>query len=381
MTLAACGSAPAGQAAFERIELVGRAPANGQLLLADFGGDAATDILMMSRQPGRLMWLENPSWEQHQIPLVADVLYGVAAYSPPDSRTDAGAAPASLTLNGRFSLPGAGTSQQLVWLQNPQPASTQPLWTSSLIRADAKPGALLWADMTGTGRQILVTLPALEAYTLPQNMSRPWGMMPLVQDPLPPTRVRVYDWDLDGRDDLLVVSEAGVDIMALASRGLFVDEITLLSADWRSPQTRSQQPGVRASGFLDVGVGQSGHPATRFVATLSADTRQLMVFRPNVDENLPWIQEVIADSLTTATVLKVADLNRDTFDEIVVGDAGGLTVFYYVGDQQRWLRYSVDGTVAIADIQIHDLSGNGFLDIVTAPAETGPVLLFYNRGN
>ncbi|MDO8907678.1 MAG: VCBS repeat-containing protein [Pseudohongiella sp.] len=366
--IAGCQSAPRGQASFQRIELAGRVPASGQLLLADLGGDSAVDILLMSRQPGRLSWFENPGWELHQIPLVADVLHGVAAYSPPGRAGQESATPASLALNGRFSQPGSGTRQQLLWLQHPGRESVDAPWAASLIRSDVQAGALLWADMTGTGRQILVTLPGLEAYTLPLRFSRPWGMMPLAQDPLPPIRVRVYDWDLDGREDLLVVGSNGLDIMALASRGVFVDEFALMLGERGT------------SGFLDIGVGQSGRAARRFVAALSADGQQLMVFRPNEDERLPWIQEIIADSLVSARVLKVADLNRDAMDEIVLGDAAGVTVFYYSPDQLRWHRYSVDASVAIADIQIQDLNGNGLPDIVTAPAVPGPVTLYQNRG-
>lgn len=370
LALLACQSAPRGQAPFQRIELAGRVPANGQLLLADLGGDITTDILLMNRQPGRLVWFESPGWQLHQISLIADALHGVAAYSPPGD-----SAPASLAVNGRFSLPGAGTSQQLIWLQNPGRASAQQPWSSSVIRSDVQPGPLLWADMTGTGRQILVSLPALEAFTLPRRLSRPWGVMSLARDPLPSSRVRVFDWDLDGRDDLLIASESGVDIMALASRGVFVDEVNLLSA---SPQTELTAPQQAARGFIDVGVGQSGRPGLRFVATLSASAEQLAVFRPNADESLPWVQEIIADSLVSASVLKVADLNGDAVDEIIVGDANGLTVYYFLADQQLWRQYSLGSGVSIADIRIQDLTGNGFPDIVTAPAETGPVLLFQN---
>ncbi|MBU2099575.1 MAG: hypothetical protein KKD00_12490 [Gammaproteobacteria bacterium] len=366
LLLASCQSTPRGQAAFQRVELAGRVPADGQLLLADVGGDAATDVLLLSRQPGRLAWFENPGWQPHQIPLVADVLHGVAAYNPPGS-----SAPGGLAVNGRFSQPGAGTRQQLIWLQSLGRDVAQQDWTSSLIRDDVLPGSLVWADMTGTGRQILVALPGLEAYTLPRRLSLPWGFMPLTQEPVLPNRLRVYDWDVDGRDDLLVVNSKGLDIMALASRGLFVDEFSLISAD-----DRSASP---AAGFADVGVGQLGRPGLRFVATLSVDARQLMVFRPNSDERLPWVSETLDDALDAALVLKVADLNRDNVDEILVGHANGVTVYYYAAEQPHWQHYSIESGIAIADIQILPLTGGGFPDIVTAPAETGPLLLFQNR--
>lgn len=375
--LAACQSAPSGQASFRRVELADRVPANGQLLLADVGGDAAIDIVVMNRQPGRLVWFENPGWQLKQIALVADSLHGMAAYNPPDS-----GGPASLTLNGRFSQPGAGTRQQLVWLQNPGREAAHQPWPVSLIRDDVQQGMVLWADMTGTGRQILVTLPALDAYTLPRNPARMWWAVPLTQDPLLFRRVRVFDWDLDGREDLLVAGDTGLDIMALASRGLFVDEFNLISvapAGNRDEQSSELSGNLPTSGFMDVGVGQSGRTAGRFIATLSTDARELMVFRPDGDENLSWVGESITNSLLSAAAIRVADLNRDSIDEIIVGHAHGLSVFYFVTDQQRWRQYSVESSVAIADVQVQDLTGNGFPDIVVAPAETGPVLLFQNQ--
>lgn len=365
LLLTACQSAPHGQATFQRMVLAERVSANGQLLLADLGGSDAADIVLMSRQPGRLSWFENPGWQMRELPLVADVLHGVAAYSPPHQQ-----GPAHLAVNGRFSQPGVGTRQQLLWLQNPA-ASSQLAWSTSLIRDEVKPGTLLWADMTGNGRQILVTLPDLDAFTLPRNPSRPWGGMPLIKDPLPLRTLRVFDWDLDGRDDLLIAGEKGLDIVALASRGWFVDEFNLLAID--------NTEDTPASGFMDVGVGRSGHSPLRFVATLSGDASQLQVYRPHADDSLSWVGEIVSDSLESASTLKVVDLNQDNIDEIVVGHGNGLTVYYFVTEQQVWRHYSVDESMAVADVQILDMTGNGFPDIVTAPAQTGPVLLFLNR--
>lgn len=368
LLLAACQSVPRGQAAFERITLAERVPANGQLLLADLGGNEAPDILLMHRQPGRLSWFQNPDWQPQQLSLVADILFGVAAYRPPGH-----SGPASLALNGRFSQPGAGTRQQLIWLQNPGRSSPQADWPASLIRDDVKPGMLLWADMTGNGRQILVTLPDMVAFTLPQHLSRPWGGIPLIPDPLPVHRARVYDWDLDGRDDLIVAGDKGLDIVALASRGLFVDEFNLLAVNAEADASAA------GAGFMDVGVGQSGRPALRFVATLTADGSQLHVYRPDSNNTRAWVGEIVAESLSAASALKVADLNGDSLDEIIVGHGDGLTVYYYDAALQYWHQYTIDSSVAVADLQIMDMTGSGFPDIVTAPAQPGPVQLFQNR--
>lgn len=378
LLLTACQSVPGGQASFQRLVIHERVAANGHVLLADLGGDSGTDIVLMSPQPGRLSWFRNPDWEMQSIPFVADVLHSAAAYAPP-APAAASRPPASLALNGRFSHPGSGTFQQMIWLQNPGRERSQQTWAGSLIRDDAQPGQLLWADMTGTGRQILIALPTLEAYTLPRQAAltsgRAWGRMALVPDPSRGPqqiiRARVHDWDLDGRDDLLLAGGEGLDLMALASRGRFVDEFGLITREGA---------GGSGAGFLDVGVGQSGRPARRFIAVLSDNGDSLLVFRPGGPGNRDWRAQILSESLNAARVLKVADLNRDDSDEIIVGSNDGLSVYYYDAELDHWGQYALEADVAIADIEIDDLNGNGFPDIVTAPAGPGPVLLFQNSG-
>lgn len=358
--LSACQSGPGGRAVFQRIDIEAMAAPGGQLALVDVGGDLAPDIVLMSQRPGRVHWYENPSWAVRQIPVVADELYGMAA--APSMQSDAGA---GLALNGRFSQPGAGTRHQLIWLENPGRTLPDQPWPVSVLRADAPPGRLFAADLSGAGQVLPISLPGFEVFARTAVRSR-WTSMPLIENTPANARVRVFDWDLNGRDDLLVMSDRGLEILALASRWRFVDQLGLLAASGDG-------------GYLDVGVGQSGRPARRFMATLSLDGTRLQVFRPDPETGTRWLAQTLSDTLDNARVLKVADLNRDAFDEIVVGTDAGLLVYYYDGAQSLWHRYQIDGT-PVADIAIADLNGNGMPDMVTAPAQAGVVRLFQNRG-
>ena len=363
MLITGCQSSGVVRASFQNIELAAQVPGNGQVLLADIGGDTRTDVLLMSRRPGRVYWFENPGWQFLQIPLMADELMAVATHSLPAG------SPASLTVSGRFSVPGTGTRDQLIWLQNPGREVTQHAWAATNIRSDVAPDALLWANMSGSGTRLLVTLPELEVYTPRQPRTRRWATMSLLLESTPPiTRLRAYDWDLDGRDELLAAGPAGVDVIALASRGQFVDEFLLLD-------------GADTSGFLDVAPGRAA-PVNQtmdqvFVATLSADGTQLSVFRR--DASGGWHQYTGLDALFGARVLQVADINQDRIDEIIVGGESGLQVFYYHAELLQWRRYALH-TAAVSDVQITDLDADGYPDLVAAPAEPGPLLLFQNRG-
>lgn len=359
LLLCACQSGPGGRAVFQRFEIETMAAAGGQLALVDVGGDLAPDVVLMSQRPGRVYWYENPSWAVRQIPVVADELYGMAA--APSVLSDAGV---GLALNGRFSQPGAGTRHQLIWLENPGRALPDQPWPITVLQTDVQPGRLFAADLSGAGRVLPVSLPGFEVYARTAVRSR-WASMPLIENAPANARVRVFDWDLNGRDDLLVMSDRGLEILALASRWRFVDQLTLLPAG--------------NNGYLDAGVGQSGRPARRFIATLSLDGRRLQVFRPDPETGTRWLAQTLSDTLDNARVLKVADLNRDAFDEIVVGTDAGLLVYYYDGAESLWHRYQIDGS-PVSDIAIADLNGNGMPDMVTAPAQAGAVKLFQNRG-
>lgn len=358
--LTACQTGISGRAVFQRVEIESVAAPGARLELVDVGGNHAPDIVLMTQRPGRLHWYENPVWSARQIPVVADEFFGLAALPPQEAD-----AVADLAVNGRFSQPGAGTRQQLVRLHNPGRMQPDQAWSISVVRSETAPGALFAADMSGTGQRLLGSLPDLAIHT-PARTRAQWVSLPLLANPPANARVRVFDWDLNGRDDLLVISDRGLDILALASRSRFVDEFRLFATE-------------QGQGFLDVGVGQSGRPARRFIAALSEDGSRLQVFRPDAETGTRWSARTLADSLGGARVLKVADLNRDAFDEIVVGGDSGLHVYYYDAVESQWHRYQLDGH-AVSDMAVADLSGNGFPDMVTAPADTGAVRLFQNRG-
>jgi hypothetical protein len=363
LLLTACQATGFTRASFQIDPLAARVPGGGQLLLADIGGDLRADVLLMNRRPGRVYWFENPSWQLYQIPLMADELSAIATHS-----LSAGS-PASLTLAGRFSIPGSGTRDQLIWLQNPGRELIDDTWTATNIRMDVTPDALLWADLSGTGNRVLVASPELGVYM--PSRARGWSTMSLLLESTPPiTRLRAYDWDGDGREELLAAGPLGVDVTELASRGQFVDEFLLLQASG-------------SGGFMDVAAGQSG-PSPQgteadFVAALGASSSQLYVFRPAPEVVSGWRMEIVPVPGSGAHVLQIADLNQDGIDEIIVGGESGLQVFYYQAETPRWQRDAL-AAGAVSDVQIADLNADGYPDIVTASAEPGALLLFQNRG-
>src|SRR5690606_29752110 len=221
--LSACQTGFGSRAVFQRITLESTLAPSARAELADVGGHLAPAIVVMTHRPGRLYLFENPTWRNHQVGVTADEFSGLAVL--PKIQGEAGA---DLALSGRFSQPGAGTYEQIIWVRNEGRQADENLWTFSPVRSDIQPGDLFTADMSGAGRRVLCSLPDLAIHSRVRSQ-RQWVTTPLLDNPPSTPRVRVFDWDLNGRDDLLVMSDRGLDILALASRGRFVDEFRLFA--------------------------------------------------------------------------------------------------------------------------------------------------------
>src|SRR5690606_24893756 len=109
--LSACQTGFGSRAVFQRITLEATLAPSARVELVDVGGHLAPDIVVMTHRPGRLYWFENPTWRNHQVGVTADEFYGLAVL--PKIQGEAGA---DLALSGRFSQPGAGTYEQIIWL-------------------------------------------------------------------------------------------------------------------------------------------------------------------------------------------------------------------------------------------------------------------------
>ena len=66
--------------------------------------------------------------------------------------------------------------------------------------------------------------------------------------------------------------------------------------------------------------------------------------------------------------LSVADLNGDGYDEVIGGGGQGAmneVIYRYVPSSQTWDKIMLDtGTVAVSEIEAHDMNGDGAIDIV-----------------
>lgn len=391
LLLSQCSSVPPERpfVDFQRYIINTRFDGESQVLLADIDGDGGRDIVVMQQRPARLSWYRNPDWAARAIPVGAIELYqaeaidvngsGVADLAVLGTFVTGAAVTGAAGAAGETGKPGefadvegaAASERQLRWLENPWRLDIEPdravSWSSHRI-ATTTSDTFISLDPAGTGSISLLATPGQTLLAPSARPSRPWPAVQL-QEPWRDVRTTlVYDWDGDGRDDVLIARQRSVGVMALASRGRFVDWFEVLTTE---------------APLRMLGVGHSGRAARRFIAAIE-ESERLVVFRPHPDAALAWQREVVAERLPGVNGMQVLDFARDGHDDVLVslaGDGPSLLVYRYLPDSRVWEPIIVDsGRAGVASFTTGDVTGNGFLDIVVLNATTGQIVLHQNRG-
>ena len=357
--------------------------------IADIYGDGLEDIVSLATTPAQFAWYHNPDWRKY---VITNESAGNIATAPHDIDGDGDV---DLVLASAFNL-GASTEGGLVhWLENPGNPTANQNWSRHLVDQIPTSHRVRWADVNGDGKKELINLPIvgigavapdyvvgaqLTAYSVPADPhTSPWGKV-VINDTLEVAHgLGVFDWDADGRDDLLTASFGGVELIQLASHGRFVEQTTVGSG----------KEGLRPErGSSEVGVGTLSDYG-RFVASIEPwHGNEVVVYRPNATGQMPWLRQTIDTALVGGHALAVVDLNNDGNDEIIAGHRSspyGLYVYRYAPgngqEQPQWLRSTLDaGGIGVAGLAVADFNNDGFQDIVAVGSATANVILFESQG-
>jgi hypothetical protein len=351
--------------------------------IADIDGDGLLDIVALATNPAQFVWYRNPGWEKYVISTDAS---GNIAAAPHDIDGDGDM---DLVLASDFNLRDSTEGGLVRWFENPGNPTENQAWESHFIDQIPTSHRLRWADVQGDGEKELINLPiigvgavepnydvgaALTAYSVPFNPRGPWGKVLISNELEMAHGLTIFDWDGDGREDMLTASFSGIDLFQLSSQGRFVNQTLLGSGN------RGERP---AQGSSEVGVGSLD--GERFLASIEPwHGNEVVVYRAGEDDALPWVREVIDTSFVGGHALVVADLNNDGRDEIIAGHRSspyGLYVYRYMPETAQWQRSTLNtGEIGVAGLAVADFNGDGFVDIVAVGSATANVVLFENQG-
>ncbi|MBU6276253.1 MAG: VCBS repeat-containing protein [Planctomycetes bacterium] len=350
--------------------------------LADVDGDGRQDIVVVTENA--VYWYGNPgaadgAWRKHTV---------IRDQTPRDNVCIAahdidGDGQVDFALGA--SWPKTGT---LHWLR--RGASLDEPWTVHGIGPLHSTHRMRFADVLGTGRPQLVVSPLaavagaagveLTALALPADPAVDRWLPTVLDRTLNRMHNHTHaDLDGDGRADTLTASREGVNLIHGTAGGF--------ARHGLSSGIAGATPDGSGAGEIRLGRHADGTPF--FVTVEPMHGTAVAVCHPSAGGVLaPWERAVIDEGYARGHALATVDLDGDGGDEIVFGSSDpsavaghGPTVAVYRADAtgRRWERTVLDaGGVAVEDIAVGDLTGDGRPDIVAVGRATHNVKLYVN---
>jgi hypothetical protein len=333
-----------------------------QVIVADMNHDGKPDLISLASGLTELAWYENPGWQKHTI--VTGIRQPINAAVV---RLDARGIPV-IALAHEFS-----------------PQAKRSIGTVSILENDGNEWKRMDIDKLPTSHRLrmmnglLVNAPLTnEAAEAPDYR----GHVPLVfYKPGEWKRTLVtdadegvlhciypFDWDGDGKDELLTASFQGVFSIKQEKNGSFT----------RTKIAEGSPEAWPKSGASDVAVGhlQGKTGKKRFITTIEPWHGNIVAVY--VDGK----REVIDSSLVDAHTLLTGDLDGNGNDVIIAGYRGkGSSVNLYRYDGKQWQKSLLDdGGMAGAGCAVADLNGDGKLDVACIGTSTANLKWYENLG-
>lgn len=355
----------------------------------DMNGDRKLDIAIVDSK--QIVWLENPTWTAHTIDQTPDGQADNVCFAPLDIDDDGDL---DLAIGGDWQPNNTTSGGSLAWLEAPSDPTQR--WTRHAI-ADDLPTLhrMQWADIDADQQMELIVVPLKGRASQPPGWddqpvavtrwnppatpaSSPWKSE-IIESTLPVMHnFQPIDFDGDRRHDLLLASFEGVHL-------------------WTQPDPNQPRE------LVHLGVGHAGaapakgaseirigflSKSQRFLATIEPwHGNQVVVYeQPSGDQPLaetPWPRKILDNQLQWGHAVACANLDQDAEDELVIGVRDNLESHrcgVRIYDRQpdgSWSRSLVaPGQVAVEDLTVADLDGDGRQEIIAVGRATHNAVIY-----
>lgn len=343
------------------------------LAIADINGDGKPDIALADQKT--IQWYENPTWKKH---VIAENL------TPQDNVCIAAAdidgdGKAEIAVGAGWNPGDTVNSGAVFYLIAPKDRTQK--WEAVKLHHEPTVHRMHWAK-NAAGKFELIVKPLhgrankgnegaggrVLAYTVPANPKGEWKTT-VVSDALHASHnFQPINWDNDPEQELILGSKEGLFWFGQSTGA------------WKRRQLGTNWVGEVRDGKLPGG--------QRFIATIEPmHGTTVRLYRDPQAKGL-WPKQTLDESLKDGHALAVGDLLGTGSDQIVAAWRGmnpkgvpGIKLFAPLdkeGTQWKEFPISAEG-VAVEDMKVADLNGDGKLDIIAAGRQTKNVRIFFNE--
>jgi hypothetical protein len=363
------------------------------VLLVDVDGDGKKDIVVVDQR--RVLWYENPTWKRRTI-LEGQTAPDNVCIAAHDIDGD-GKVDFALGADWKpFNTKSGGTLQ---WLRRGK--SLDEPWTMHPIGEEPTIHRIRFADLDGSGKPVLLVGPLMGRASTAANNWMDGQPVRLLAYHIPADPVRdrwvpeVIDQSLHVLHNFVAIPAGkgkGSDILTASYEGVHL----LARDDGRWTRRRigagnqDNPKGSRGASEVKRGTFKDGTP---FIATIEPwHGFQVVVYTPQAGREGLWQRRVLDDRLRWGHAVWCADLDGDGDDELIIGVRDNLSIrpgerfgvrIYksMAGHWEKWDRQLVDeGGVAVEDLAVADLDGDGRPDIVAVGRASHNARIYWNKG-
>ena len=345
------------------------------LQMADVNGDGKTDIVLADQKT--IQWYQNPDWSKHVIAKNLTQRDNVCI----TARDIDGDGKCEIAVGGQWNY-RESIKDGAVFYLIPPADRTKP-WTPVKLHHEPSVHRMHWVrgknnsfhlqvkplrgrgsvDGNGNGLRIL-------EYTMPGNPRNAWTHDVVCDFMHLSHNFHVVNWDHDTEEEIIVAGKEGVWHFDKGKE------------TWKATQLTQNFAGEIRDGRLPGG--------KRFIATVEPKHGNVSaVYTEPAKWGSPWNPGKALDKkLKDGHALACADFLGVGSDQVIVGwramnDPGipGIKMFTPMNqDGTQWRETVISGEkIAVEDIKVADLNGDGKIDIVAAARQTKNLVIFFNE--
>lgn len=356
----------------------------------DVNADGKLDIVIVDSK--RVLWLENPSWNEHVIYETPDAKFDNVCMAPHDINDDGRI---DLALGADWQFGNSDSGGTIGWLEH----TPSGAWTYRQIASEPTTHRMNWVNIPGDSRPSLVVAPLKGRGTRAPGFDQvgirllafqpgihpaeeTWNRRTLTEDLHVMHNFDITDLDQDSQVDLVTASYEGASWIRFDPNGQV--NVKRLGAGQDEPAPKRGASEIRY-GSLANGAG--------YLATVEPWHGDKIVVYVAPDawqkQDELWPRLVLDDQLAWGHAVACANLDDDADQELIIGVRDDQTDQYRCGLRiydpvdaagGKWNRQIVDpGGVAIEDLAVADWDGDGDNDIVAVGRATHNVRIYWNQ--